>query len=130
VITESTQGTQDVTLTQMLVGGGKKIPLPWGLGLLVPARRKVKLLVRSLLPAIVLIPVYVVIGIAVRLSDFQTLKIHLGKEWRRTQPVKRSTFTAGGPRLQVMEIGFPESGVFSYRVKDSTVTDTIRMNAI
>ena len=68
--------------------------------------------------------------IAVRVPGYQTVKIYLGREWRRTEPSMRSTFTSGGPSLSVAAIEFPESGAFSYRLKGSDEFTTIQMDSL
>ena len=41
---------------------------------------------------------------AVRLPDFQTVRIHIGKEWRRTKADKMSTFSSGEPHASVSPV--------------------------
>ena len=65
-----------------------------------------------------------------RVPGYQTVKIYLGREWRRTEPRMRSTFTSGGPSLSVAAIEFPESGAFSYRLKGSDEFTTIQMDSL
>ncbi|MHC4673199.1 MAG: hypothetical protein ACYTBZ_11985 [Planctomycetota bacterium] len=68
--------------------------------------------------------------IAARVPGYQTVKIPLGREWTRTKPNKQSTFAAGGPKLQVAQIDFPQPGVFSYRLKNSDKFKAVDMNSI
>jgi hypothetical protein len=66
---------------------------------------------------------------AVRVPGYQTVKIGTGREWTRSQPGKRSTFTSG-PHLQVAEIGFPGPGTFSYRLEGAAESHMVDMDAI
>ncbi len=68
--------------------------------------------------------------IAVRVPGYQTVKIYLGREWTRTKPSRRSTFTSGGPSLRVAAIEFPRPGTFSYRLKGSDEFHTIEMDSL
>ena len=56
---------------------------------------------------------------AARISDWKILRIYLGQEWRRHKPQRRSTFSGAQPHVEVASIDFPESGKFSYRLKNS-----------
>lgn len=68
--------------------------------------------------------------IAARAPGYQTVQKYLGREWRRTKPSMRSTFTSGRPSLSVAAIEFPESGAFSYRLKGSDEFTTIQLDSL
>ena len=54
---------------------------------------------------------------ATRVSDWQTVRIYLGKEWRKSQPRRHHmTFTSGGVSRQVKAIEFPQAGSFAYQL--------------
>ncbi len=57
---------------------------------------------------------------AVCLPSYETVRIYLGQEWRRTARERGSTFTSGGVRLHVQNIAFPEPGVVSYEIEGAT----------
>ena len=66
---------------------------------------------------------------AVRVPGYEAVKIGTGREWTRTAPGKRSTFTSG-PHLRAAEIGFPRAGAFSYRIEGAPESHTVDMNAL
>jgi hypothetical protein len=68
--------------------------------------------------------------IATRVPGYHTVKIYLGSEWRRKKPSKQSSFTAGGIKYRVAEVGFPEPGAFSYRFEGSDQFHTIQMDSL
>jgi hypothetical protein len=51
---------------------------------------------------------------AARVSDWETVRVYLGREWRRAEPKRRTTFSSGGAAKFVEEIEFPEAGVVEY----------------
>lgn len=55
---------------------------------------------------------------AVRISDWKTIRIYLGKERRRHRPQHGSTFSSAGPIWKVEFIGFPEPNQVVYRLKN------------
>jgi hypothetical protein len=57
---------------------------------------------------------------ATRVTDWQTIRVFLGKEWTRFQPNRRSTFTSGGQGRVVDAIEFPGPDSFAYRIKGET----------
>jgi len=63
---------------------------------------------------------------AVRLEDWQTIRIYLGREWVRSQPHRQATFNSRGVRLEVTAVEFREPESFSYRLKGSNETITTR----
>ncbi len=63
---------------------------------------------------------------ATRVKDWRTVRIYLGKEWRRSQPQRHhTTFNSGGIRQCVETIKFPKSGGFSYQLKGSNNFQTV-----
>jgi hypothetical protein len=54
---------------------------------------------------------------ATLVGDWQTVRIYLGSEWRRSAPDRRSTFTSGGVKRRVKAIEFPQAGSFTYRLE-------------
>ena len=64
---------------------------------------------------------------AVCLPSYKTVRIYLGREWRRTTRERGSTFTSGGIRLQVNHITFPEPGVVSYEIEGATQVQRLEM---
>jgi len=67
---------------------------------------------------------------ATRISDWQTIRIYLGVERRRHKPVRRATFSSAGPHHEVETIRFPESGCFTYQLKDNDKIHKVRMNLL
>lgn len=66
---------------------------------------------------------------ATRVSDWLTVRVYLGKEWRRSHPRRfPSTFSAGGANRQVEAVEFPEPGAFAYRLKGDETPHTVRMD--
>ena len=68
--------------------------------------------------------------IAARVPGYQTVKLPLAGEWRRSKPSKRSTFSSGGPRQEVAAIEFPDPGVFRYRLDGSEEFKSVEMDAL
>ncbi len=66
---------------------------------------------------------------AVCLPSYKTVRIYLGKEWTRTAKERGSTFSSGGVRLQVKNIGFPEAGVVSYEIEGASEVQRLEMAA-
>jgi hypothetical protein len=66
---------------------------------------------------------------ATRVTDWQTIRVFLGKEWTRHQPGRRSTFTSGGPGRVVDAIEFPAADSFAYRIKGETKPHTVTFAA-
>lgn len=64
---------------------------------------------------------------AARLSDWRTVRVYLGDEWRRAEPSRRSTFSGAMPKLFVEEISFPEAGSFAYRLKGENAVRVVKM---
>lgn len=64
---------------------------------------------------------------ATRVSDWSKVRAYLGKEWRRSKPDRRSTFTSGGIEHLLTEIEFPECDVIAYRVEGEEALREIRM---
>jgi len=55
---------------------------------------------------------------ATRVGDWRTVRLYLGKEWRRSRPQRHhSTFSSGGVRQRVEAVEFPEPGTFAYRLE-------------
>jgi len=67
---------------------------------------------------------------ATRVSDWQTVRLFLGREWKRSQPDRRSTFSSGGVKQQVETIEFPGAGQFAYRLKGDSKLYTVRMDSL
>ena len=67
---------------------------------------------------------------ATRVSDWQTIRIYLGVERRRHKPVRRSPFSSAGPHHKVETIRFPESGCFTFQLKDSDKIHKVRMSLL
>jgi len=68
---------------------------------------------------------------ATRVSDWQTVRIYLGKEWRRSKPQRHHiTFTSGGVIKRIKSIGFPEAGSFTYRLEGDERMYRVRMDAL
>lgn len=68
---------------------------------------------------------------ATRVADWLTVRIYLGKEWRRTRPQRYpTTFSAGGARQEVKAIAFPESGGFKYRIKGEEKFRKVRLDGL
>ena len=67
---------------------------------------------------------------ATRVSDWRTVRIYLGKEWRRSKPDRHSTFTSGGGNRQVEAIVFPKAGSFAYRLDGDDRLYRVRMDLI
>jgi hypothetical protein len=55
---------------------------------------------------------------ATRVSDWRTIRVYLGAEWRRTKPQLQSTFTSGGVKRFVESIEFAGENAVVYRLKD------------
>ena len=68
---------------------------------------------------------------ATRVSDWRTVRIYLGKEWRRSQPRRHhTTFTSGGVSREVEAIEFPEAGGFAYRLVGDDKLYTVVINSL
>jgi hypothetical protein len=67
---------------------------------------------------------------ATRISDWQTIRIYLGRQWRRAEPKRKTTFSGAMPRCTVKEIKFPESGTFIYRLSDDDKLHTVKMDVM
>jgi len=67
---------------------------------------------------------------ATRISDWQTTRIYLGTEWRRHKPTRRTTFSGAQPDQVVTDIRFPESGYFTYRLKNDDKIHTVRIDLV
>jgi hypothetical protein len=67
---------------------------------------------------------------ATRVSDWQTIRIFLGKEWTRSQPSRRSTFSSGGQGLVVDAIEFPTPDSFSYRLQGQQQPHTVQFGEL
>jgi hypothetical protein len=67
---------------------------------------------------------------ATRISDWQTIRIYLGRQWRRAQPKRKSTFSGAMPYCTVQEIKFPETGKFTYRLSDDDKLHTVKMDVM
>ena len=66
-----------------------------------------------------------------RVSDWTTMRIYLGKEWRRAQPRRhRTTFSSGGVRPEISQIEFPASGEFAYRLAGDDTLHRGRMDSL
>lgn len=65
---------------------------------------------------------------ATRISNWQTTRIYLGKEWRPHKPTRRSALSGGQPHHVVTDISFPESGYFSYRLKNDDKIHSVRID--
>ena len=67
---------------------------------------------------------------ATRLSDWRTIRIYLGREWRRAEPQRQTTFSGAMPRCTVTEIDFPKAGTFAYRLSDDESLHTVDMETM
>ena len=65
-----------------------------------------------------------------RISDWQTTRIYLGEEWRRHKPTRRTTFSGAQPHQIVTDIKFPESGYFTYRLKNEDEIHSVRIDLL
>jgi hypothetical protein len=66
---------------------------------------------------------------ATRVADWQTVRVYLGKEWKRREPRRhQTTFTSGGIEHKVVAIGFPAAGMFSYRLAGDGKSREVRFN--
>jgi len=66
---------------------------------------------------------------ATLVSDWQTVRIYLGSEWRRFKPDRRSTFTSGGVKRRVKAIEFPQAGSFTYRLEGDDKLHEVRLGS-
>lgn len=66
---------------------------------------------------------------AVCLPSDKTVRIYLGKEWRRTSKERGSTYSSGGVRLQVRNIEFPEPGVVSDEIEGASEVQRLEMGS-
>ena len=63
---------------------------------------------------------------ATRVKDWRTVKIYLGKEWKRSRPQRNhTTFSSGGVLHSIEAVKFPDRGSFSYRLKGSNNFQTV-----
>lgn len=68
---------------------------------------------------------------AARVSDWQTVRIYLGKEWRRSQPRHHhTTFTSGGVSKEVKTIEFPQASSFAYQLVGNDKLYTVDINSL
>lgn len=65
---------------------------------------------------------------ATRISDWQTIRIYLGSEWRRAKPLRKTTFSGAGWRCTATKINFPEPGTFTYRLSGEDKLHTVKMD--
>jgi hypothetical protein len=63
---------------------------------------------------------------ATRVSDWRTTRVYLGREWRRAEPKRRTTFSSGGAAKFVEAIEFLEAGVVVYRLEGEDVPHRIQ----
>ena len=63
---------------------------------------------------------------ATRVTDWQTVRVFLAREWVRRQPSRASTFNAPDPRIEVNSLEFRESDTFHYRLRGSDQPRMIR----
>lgn len=64
---------------------------------------------------------------AVYIPEWRTVRIYLGQEWVRREPSRRTTFCGAQPMVEVAEIGFPEPGTLSYRIKGEETVKTVTL---
>jgi hypothetical protein len=67
---------------------------------------------------------------AMRVTDWRTVRVFLGKEWTRSRASRRSTFTSGGEGQVVDVIEFGEPDSFSYRIKGQGARSTVRFGDV
>ena len=66
---------------------------------------------------------------ATRVSDWLTIRVYLGREWKRSHARRfPSTFSSEGVKREVEVIEFPEPGVVSYQFKGDDTPHAIRMD--
>jgi hypothetical protein len=66
---------------------------------------------------------------ATRISDWQTIRIYLGKEWMRSRPSRVSTFCGAQPIRTVTAVEFRLPDIVAYRIDDQERWNTIEMNS-
>ena len=66
---------------------------------------------------------------ATRVSDWQTIRVYLGKEWRRHKPSRRTTFSGAQPVRRVTAVEFAAPGTVSYQIDDAEAWHLIQMNS-
>lgn len=65
---------------------------------------------------------------ATRVSNWKTVRVYLGREWTRSKPERRATFSSGGIGKIVQTIEFPEADAFSYPLKDEETARVVRFD--
>jgi len=65
---------------------------------------------------------------ATRVSDWQTVRIYLGKEWIRSRPSRVSTFCGAQPIRKVTAVEFPAPDNVAYQIDDDDEWKMIQMN--
>ena len=65
-----------------------------------------------------------------RVSDWSMVRVYLGDEWRRREPIRRTTFSGAMPTHEVQTIEFPEPGQVAYRLKGQQDLKIVRMDIL
>ncbi len=65
-----------------------------------------------------------------RVSDWSMVRVYLGDEWRRSEPIRRTTFCGAMPIHEVQTIEFPEPGQVAYRLKGQQDFKVVRMDVL
>jgi len=68
--------------------------------------------------------------IAVRVPGYERIQLGTGREWRRAKPSRISTFSVGGPWLDVAAVEFPAAATFRYQLGGQTEWHTIDMGCL
>ena len=65
-----------------------------------------------------------------RTSDWSIVRIYLGDEWRRREPIRRTTFSGAMPVHEVQTIEFPEPGQVAYQLKGQQDFKIVTMDVL
>lgn len=63
-----------------------------------------------------------------RSSDWSMIRIYLGDEWRRHEPIRRTTFSGAMPKYGVETIDFPEPGQVAYKLKGQPNINIVKID--
>jgi hypothetical protein len=67
---------------------------------------------------------------ATRVSDWESVRIYLGREWIRSRPSRVSTFSGAQPVRKITALDFPAPDTVSYQIDGKDDWNSIRMTPV